>query len=271
MSSLNHIDKIALEKLLEMGDGYVLNFSDKTFARFVVESTGKDIDDNRYRIKGNSKAKRLRVFWEIEQNHVVGRLLSDLLRYYQVQYADRDEVTLYKECHRIAEGLLQDTQIQDIEAITPNTEGWDFEILAKSVRNSIMRNELEVGLDRLHTFVVKYTQVLCEKHGIKLDRAKSLNSLFGEYVKVIRSKDLIETGMSEKILTSCISIFEEFNHVRNKRSLAHPNPILNYSESLLIFNYVASTIRFLGVLEGDRGVLDQKESTLAEIDDNISS
>jgi hypothetical protein len=46
-----------------------------------------------------------------------------------------------------------------------------------------------------------------------------------------------------------ISILEAFNHVRNEKSLAHDNPVLNYSESLLIFNHVASSIRFIAALE----------------------
>ena len=40
-----------------------------------------------------------------------------------------------------------------------------------------------------------------------------------------------------------------FNDVRNNKSLAHDNPILNYEESLLIFNHVASSVRFIKSLE----------------------
>ena len=38
--------------------------------------------------------------------------------------------------------------------------------------------------------------------------------------------------------------------MRNNQSLAHDNPILNYDEALLIFNHVASSIRFIKALEG---------------------
>ena len=37
--------------------------------------------------------------------------------------------------------------------------------------------------------------------------------------------------------------------MRNNQSLAHDNKILNYDESLLIFNHVASAVRFLKSLE----------------------
>jgi hypothetical protein len=40
-----------------------------------------------------------------------------------------------------------------------------------------------------------------------------------------------------------------FNDVRNHRSLAHDNPILNHDEGLLIFSHVASSVSFTKALE----------------------
>jgi len=51
--------------------------------------------------------------------------------------------------------------------------------------------------------------------------------------------------MTARILKSSISTLEAFNDVRNNQSLAHDNPILGYEEAFLIFNHVASSIRFL--------------------------
>ena len=55
--------------------------------------------------------------------------------------------------------------------------------------------------------------------------------------------------MTDRILRTSISVLEAFNDVRNNKSLAHDNPILNYEESLLIFNHVAASIRFIKKLE----------------------
>jgi hypothetical protein len=107
----------------------------------------------------------------------------------------------------------------------------------------------ESGLDRLHTFVIKYVRSLCVQHGVDLVRDTPLHSLFGAYVKRLRKSGHIESEMADRILKSSISIFESFNDVRNNRSLAHDNPILNYEEALLIFNYVTSSVRFLRSLD----------------------
>ena len=63
MSDLTLLEKQKLENVLGMGSGYVLNFSDRTFAEFIHESTGLNIDEAKYHENGRSKAKRLRTFW----------------------------------------------------------------------------------------------------------------------------------------------------------------------------------------------------------------
>jgi len=81
MSDLTKIEKIKLERYLEMGAGYVLDFSNKQFEDFVLESLEIDIYEDKYAINGESKANRLRAFWNIESNHVVADLLNKLYEY----------------------------------------------------------------------------------------------------------------------------------------------------------------------------------------------
>ena len=62
MSNIRSIDMMFLDDVFEMGSGYVLNFSDRTFAQFFVEELNIDIDNPIYARNGSSKAKRLRCF-----------------------------------------------------------------------------------------------------------------------------------------------------------------------------------------------------------------
>jgi hypothetical protein len=75
MASLSARDQAFLEDLLEMGSGYVLNFSNANFAQFIAAHLGLDIWDDRYRYGSGSKANRLRGFWTVEDDETVGRLL----------------------------------------------------------------------------------------------------------------------------------------------------------------------------------------------------
>jgi hypothetical protein len=81
MSSLTTRDKRAVEDFLGMSSGYVLDFSDRTFGDFVWEAVDVDIHSDKYTNNGSSKAKKLRAFWEIESDYLVGRLLSALADY----------------------------------------------------------------------------------------------------------------------------------------------------------------------------------------------
>jgi hypothetical protein len=81
MSSLSPGEKRDLEELLGMSGGYVLTFTNRTFADFVQWSVEKDIDAGNYAQGGSSKANRLRQFWRVEDDAIVGKLVSDLLNY----------------------------------------------------------------------------------------------------------------------------------------------------------------------------------------------
>jgi hypothetical protein len=249
MSDLTNIEKRQFEKLFGMSDGYVLNFSNRTFDEFVIDSTGLSIMEEKYNQASGSKANRLRAFWSTEPNHVVSKLLRDLIRCVSLHEASAEIQKAYDDCCRAVARLSGESVLQEIVELTPNSTEKEFAVLARAVRESIERNEPEVGLDRLHTFTVKYLRVLCEQRGIPTDRDKPLHSLAGEYVRALKEDGHLESQMTERILKTSISTLEAFNWVRNDQSLAHDNRILNYDEALLIYSHVASAIRFIEALE----------------------
>jgi hypothetical protein len=100
MSDLTFMEKSKFEKLLGMETGYVLNFSNRSFAEFVRDSTGRDIYDELYNYASGSKANRLRAFWQKEENSVVGKLMKDMLDYHG-EAGPSQEV-----CHLIVARLL---------------------------------------------------------------------------------------------------------------------------------------------------------------------
>ena len=57
MSDLTSIEKRKLERLFGMGSGYVLDFSNRTFEEFVVETTRREIYANPQYDYGSSHSK----------------------------------------------------------------------------------------------------------------------------------------------------------------------------------------------------------------------
>jgi hypothetical protein len=249
MSDLTAFEGRKFEKLLGMGSGYVLNFSDRIYTDFFIDYR-VEIDAAQYRTGGDSKAKRMRTFWAITPNHTVGRVMEGLIAYgIEESCLGDSNPELIDACRRIAQRLLADQPVAELDSLTANSDERDFEVVAEHVREAIEKNQPEGALDRLHTFVIKFIRIACEPHGIEVNRDKALHSIFGEYVKALREGDYLESQMTERILKSSISVLESFNDVRNNKSLAHDNPILNYEESLLIFNHVAASVRFIKALE----------------------
>ena len=107
MSDLTATEKRKLERLFGMSSGYVLDFSNRTFAEFIEDSVRRDIYDSRYDNGSGSKANRLRQFWGVESNTAVGKLIEDLIAYGRDANAFKNDGTLADECLKIAARLRQ--------------------------------------------------------------------------------------------------------------------------------------------------------------------
>ncbi|QJR15376.1 hypothetical protein DSM104440_02195 [Usitatibacter palustris] len=91
-----------------MGSGYVMDFSNRTFSEFFRESARVDIYDDKYSKNGDSKARRLRAFIEMESDAVVGKSIADLLEYwrYKAQQPSAKEQALAQRAGDLVERLL---------------------------------------------------------------------------------------------------------------------------------------------------------------------
>jgi len=81
MGNIRSIDMLHLDDVFQMHSGYVLNFSDRTFAQFFREELSVNIDDPIYARNGTSKAKRLRTFLQTADKQLVVRCLHALWEY----------------------------------------------------------------------------------------------------------------------------------------------------------------------------------------------
>lgn len=80
------------------------------------------------------------------------------------------------DCEQIVKRLEASAPVPELQAINPNTAERDFAALAKAAREAIERNEPQAGLDRLHTFLIRYLRVVCEQRGVVVPSARPLHS-----------------------------------------------------------------------------------------------
>ena len=84
MTTIRIIDIPLLDDLFEMHSGYVLSFSDRTFAQFFAEELNVDINDLTYLKNGTSKGKRLKCFLQTVDKTSVVKTLHALWEYREV-------------------------------------------------------------------------------------------------------------------------------------------------------------------------------------------
>lgn len=85
MANLTTTEKQVLERLFQMGGGYVLDFTDRTMGEFFRDDLKIDIYNEKYNYGTGSKANRMRAFWRKEDNEIVGRSISKLIEYIKGQ------------------------------------------------------------------------------------------------------------------------------------------------------------------------------------------
>lgn len=132
MSSLTYSEKRYLENILDMHSGYVLDFSDRTFGEF-FDQYNIDIYDIKYQDSGTSKANILRAFWKLEPDQLVGRVLSDMLAFYELS----DKV------RGIVERLTDQSAISDssIKILIDYVDSRDFNSLLNHI--NLLRDTVE--------------------------------------------------------------------------------------------------------------------------------
>jgi len=247
MSNLKFIEQRNFEKLFDMRSWYVLNFSNSSFADFVIDSIWIDI----YAWEYQSKANLLRKIISEESNYKVWKLLLDLVEYFEIEYWNQESlnIILINKCKEIALNLKNNSDISEL-----NIENIDkdktLDLLLDEIKNSKDKENPEIILDRLHTLTVKYTRKLSKKYNIETEW-KTLNALFWLYIKELEKKWKIESDVTLLIVKSNISILEKFNYIRNNKSLAHDNDLLNSNESTFIINSIINLLHFIEKVEND--------------------
>jgi Abortive infection C-terminus len=254
METLKHSEMRIIDDALDMGGGYVLDFSDRTFAEFFDDEFGVDIYSVKYGFNGRSKAKHMRAFIKAEDEYTVARVLRRFWEY-------RESIPIYAEAEnresikRRFFGLL--AKIEGAAA-TPRTDAIDrfardetLEELVDSIERDISANKPAAALDRLHTYCMKKFGHLLDSHGVTWDRKEPLHSRAGKYVKALEARYPLRDA-SRQIIKSAIGIFEKFNHIRNDDSLAHDNDLPDHAEARFIFDSIAAILRFIKSIEATR-------------------
>ncbi len=139
------MDMAVLDKVFQMEDGYVLDFSNRTFAEFFREELHVNIDDPRWSVQGASKAKRLRYYLRQADQGALLDALNALWEYREASRVIRDLPDLDEPVRaafvRIVERIGGTSTVHQ----TPST------ISVKSPIDAALASSLADGLLRVST------------------------------------------------------------------------------------------------------------------------
>jgi hypothetical protein len=135
-AQLTALELIAVERVLQMGGGYVLDFSDRTFAA-VFREHGVEIDDPRYSTEGRSKAKRLRYFLRTTSSPLSGQVLGTLLEHRLARLPEGIDPRDLAAYQRAVERLGGNARSGSSHAAPPTTASSEADLLARVFRRDV--------------------------------------------------------------------------------------------------------------------------------------
>lgn len=198
MSSLTAMDRNLLEKFLNMEGGYVLNFSDRTMEEFFVESIGIDIHDKEFTTIGTSKANKMRAFWKLQPDHVVGKLLTDLIAYDESIHDQRDEedVSRTNKCREIATRLLAGTP--RLDSLKMHAKALDANHLAEQIRRleASIATDPSLAIGTAKELIETCCKTILAERGVTISGTADVSTLTKETLKALK---LVPEGIPEAV------------------------------------------------------------------------
>jgi hypothetical protein len=151
----------SLDDAFGMGSGYVLNFSDKTMSEWFEDELRVDIDHERYKRRGTSKANRLRTFVEDEPAPIVARMLRVLWAHREKSEFTPNAVTPDGVAKHKANLFNLIDKIDGLESapatdvLVAFTRSETLDELVQAIRRDADAGKPQAALDRLHTYSMK--------------------------------------------------------------------------------------------------------------------
>jgi len=140
-----------------------------------------------------------------------------------------------------------------LEINLPLEKEESFDTLSSDINDAIRKGEPSLVLDRLHTYSVRYIRRLCNIHCIPINdvngKSYTLHSLVGSLAKYYRANNTFQSDFVNQALKMSISVFERFNAIRNDKSYAHDNEVLNNAEATYVISVITATLKLFQEVE----------------------
>jgi len=232
-----------VNRFIGVKDGYLGDFSYRTHAEFYPEYCGLDIDPSE--IQGTTRSR----FVDILSNASPAdqaRILRGVLERFPVEAGPDTRTEALRD--EIRTWILRLEGASPIASPEPRITS---EVVARAIGDAealIRASGATSGVDRVHTSLHGYLLAVCDAEGIAYPPDASITQLF----RLLRDHHpkLKSVGPRpqdiEQVLRGMATIIDALNPVRNKTSVAHPNPVLlPKEEAMLVINSARTLLHYL--------------------------
>ena len=263
ISTLSFIEKQIICRLFGISGGYIFKFwSDRgtynknTTHQLILDSCGIDIyKDKPY--KDLSQQKCVEKIWSDCNPQIVAKLLRSLSEYFcfamGTDYWSDEDSYDYRQVEDIIKRLQSTSEVS-----LPAQESTDLKIILSDIESNVQAGKPELVIDRLHTVETKYIRAICQKQEIAIADEKgdhySLDSLVAKLKGWYERENYFESEFCVVAIRNTINIFTKYNDLRNSKSAAHPNQLLQKAEAEYAIKVIADTLMFIDNIEKSKAV-----------------
>lgn len=243
---------IIVNRWIGVSGGYLGDFTYRTHAEFYPEYCGVDCNPNN--LDGTTRERFIKILSDApprDQAKIVRGVLERFPLFQEGAPKTRNE-ELQKRLRDVAARLERASAV-----LHP-----DPEVTSDVVERALSDAEALIGtrdatsaIDRVHTALHGYMMALCDDAQLQYPESASLPKLF----KILRQSHpaLRDLGPRSQDVTTVLramaSVLDSLQPVRNRASLAHPNPsLLDEPESMLMVNAARTLFHYLDTRLGGR-------------------
>lgn len=217
--------------------GYLGDFSYRTHHEFYA---GLDLEIDPNQITGTTRERFIQILRQ-SGPEVQARIIRGVLDRYPVHSSPLRTPERFQEFTDIAarvEGTL------GVSSPTPQISSTLVNRAIADTEALIQSSGATSGVDRIHTALHGYLHAVCEDAMLPHNEGATMNQLY----RIIREQHPAFADLGPRaedisaLLRTFTNVFDVLNPLRNRASVAHPNPdLLDQPEAMLVIN-VARTL-----------------------------
>jgi hypothetical protein len=228
-------------KYMGVSGGYLANFSYQSHYEFYIDL---DLDINPYKYDGTTRERFIKILSE-STPEVQARILEGVLSHFPEGGSRIRTKELANEIRNWITRLRSGFQVEQ------PTLRITSEVVERALLDAqeLMRSTgATSGVDRIHTAIHGYLREICQNAALAIKDDMALTELFKQVREAHPAFRELGPRSDEilRILRALATILDTFNPLRNKASVAHPNPVLlPEPEAMLVINSARSILHYI--------------------------